>query len=49
MEIVERIWEESWYELEAKPVYENKSVKILWDPSVTTDEEMTEGRPVLVG
>ena len=36
------------YKLEAKPVYENKSVKILWDPSIPTDEEMTERRPDLV-
>ena len=25
--------EAPWYKLEAKPVYENRSVKILWDPS----------------
>ena len=31
--------EEPWYKLEAKPVYENRSVKILWDPSIPTDEE----------
>ena len=40
--------EEPWYKLEAKPVYENKSVKILWDTSIPTDEEMTERRPELV-
>ena len=40
--------EEPWYKLEAKPVYENRSVKILWDPSIPTDEEMTERRPDLV-
>ena len=40
--------EELWYRLEAKPVYENRSVKILWDPSIPTDEEMTERRPDLV-
>ena len=40
--------EEPWYKLEAKPVYENRSLKILWDPSIPTDEEMTERRPDLV-
>ena len=40
--------EEPWCKLEAKPVYEDKSVKILWDPSIPTDEEMTERRPDLV-
>ena len=40
--------EEPWYQLEAKPVYENRSVKILWDPSIPTDDEMTERRPDLV-
>ena len=40
--------EEPWYKLEAKPVYENWSVKILWDTSIPTDEEMTERRPDLV-
>ena len=40
--------EEPWYKLEAKPVYENRSVKILWDPSFPTDLEMTERRPDLV-
>ena len=25
---------EPWYKLEAKPVFENTSVKILWDPSI---------------
>ena len=40
--------EEPWYKLEAKPVYENRSVKIFWDPSIPTDEEMTERRPDLV-
>ena len=40
--------EEPWYKLEAKPVYANRSVKILWDPSIPTDEEMTERRPDLV-
>ena len=40
--------EEPWYKLEAKPVYKNKSVKILWDPSYPRDEEMTERRPDLV-
>ena len=40
--------EEPWYKLEAKPVYENRSVKILWDPSIPTDDEMTERRPDLV-
>ena len=39
--------EEPWYKLEAKPVHENRSVKILWDPSIPTDEEMTERRPDL--
>ena len=39
---------EPWYKLEAKPVYENRSVKILWDPSIPTDEEKTERRPDLV-
>ena len=40
--------EESWYKLEAKPVYENRSVNLLWDPSIPTDEEMTESKPDLV-
>ena len=40
--------EEPWYKLEAKPVYENRAVKILWDPSIPTDDEMTERRPDLV-
>ena len=40
--------EEPWYKLEAKPVYENRSVKILWDPSIPTDEEITERKPDLV-
>ena len=40
--------EEPWNELEAKPVYDNRSVKILWDPCILTDEEMTERRPDLV-
>ena len=40
--------EEPWYKLEAKPVYENKSVEILWDLSSPTDEEMTERKPDLV-
>ena len=40
--------EEPWYKLEAKPVYENRSVKILWDPSMPRDEEMTERKPHLV-
>ena len=40
--------EEPWYKLEAKPVYENRSFKILWDPSIPTDDEMTERRPDLV-
>ena len=40
--------EEPWYKLEAKPVYENRSVKILWDPSILTDEEMTERKPDFV-
>ena len=39
---------ELWYKLEAKPVYENRAVKILWHPSIPTDEEMTERRPDLV-
>ena len=37
--------EETWYKFEAKPVYENRSVKILWDLSIPTDEEMAERRP----
>ena len=37
--------EEPWYKLEAKPVYENRSVKMLWDHSIPTDEEMRERRP----
>ena len=40
--------EEPWYKLEAKPVYENRSIKIFWDPSFPTDEEMTERKPDLV-
>ena len=40
--------EEPWYKLEAKPVYDNRSLKILWDPSIPTDDEMTERRPDLV-
>ena len=40
--------EEPWYKLEAKPVYENRSVKILWDYSIPRDEEITERRPDLV-
>ena len=38
--------QEPWYKIEANPVYENRSVKILWDPSIPTDEEMTERRPI---
>ena len=40
--------QEPWYKIEANPVYENRSVKILWDPSIPKDEEMTERRPDLV-
>ena len=40
--------EEPWYKLEAKPVYENRAVTILWDPSIPTDDEMTERKPDLV-
>ena len=40
--------EEPWYKLEAKPVYENRSVKTLCDPSIPIDEEMTERRPHIV-
>ena len=40
--------EEPWYKLEAKPVYENRSVQIMWDPSIPTDEGMTERRPDVV-
>ena len=40
--------EEPWYKLEAETVYEKRSVKILWDPSIPPDEEMTERRPHLV-
>ena len=39
--------EEPWYKLEAKPVYEKRAVKILWDPSIPSDDEMTERRPDL--
>ena len=41
--------EEPWpHKLKAKPVYENKSIKILWDPSIPTGKDMTERRPDLV-
>ena len=34
--------------LEAKQVYENNSVKILCNPCIPTDEEMTQRRPDVV-
>ena len=40
--------EEPWYKLEVKPVYENRAVKILWDPSIPRDDEMIERRLDLV-
>ena len=45
VEIVERIWIQAGRALvqtRSKLVYANKSVKILLDSSIPTDEEMTE-------